>query len=299
MATTTRIGEADRLGTAEPSPIIITWRRFRRHRLGLVGLLILAVLGVLCFGASIFAPYDPTLQDLYHTFGPASGAHLFGTDDLGRDILTRLMYAGQISLSIGLLCTLVSVTVGALVGAVAGYFGGWIDTVLMRCVDLLLSLPGLPILIVLSQMLNGILPSLWVIVIVLSVLGWLGISRLVRGQILSLRELEFVEATRALGASNSRIIFRHMLPNSLAPIIVSATLAVGNFIITESALSFLGFGVRPPTPTWGNMLSDVNDYFLLHPWLAFYPGLALLITVVSINFMGDALRDALDPRLKR
>jgi peptide/nickel transport system permease protein len=147
-------------------------------------------------------------------------------------------------------------------------------------------------------MLSQFLDSFWTIIIILSVFGWLGICRLVRGQILSLRNLDFVEATRALGASNSRIMFRHMLPNSLAPLIVAATLAVGEFIISESALSFLGYGIKPPIPTWGNMLSDVNNYFLEHPLLAFYPGLAILLTVVSINFMGDALRDALDPRLK-
>jgi peptide/nickel transport system permease protein len=201
-------------------------------------------------------------------------------------------------MSVGIICTAIVIVVGALIGVISGYFGGWVDTILMRIVDLLLAIPFFPLLLVLSQMLSQFLPSFWTIVIILSVFGWLGICRLVRGQILSLRNLDFVEATRALGASNSRIMFRHMLPNSLAPLIVAATLAVGDFIISESALSFLGYGVKPPTPTWGNMLSDVHNYFLEHPLLAFYPGLALLLTVVSINFMGDALRDALDPRLK-
>jgi peptide/nickel transport system permease protein len=298
MATTPVALDADRLAAAEPSQLIVTWRRFRRHKLAVLGLIILLVLAVLCLLAPWIAPYSYAEQDLTLIFGPPSAQHLLGTDNLGRDILTRLLYAGQISLSIGLVCTAVVVLIGSVVGAVSGFFGGWIDTIMMRIVDLLLSIPFFPLLLVLSQMLSQFLPTFWTIVIVLSIFGWLGISRLVRGQILSLRSLDFVEATRALGASNSRIIFRHMLPNSMAPIIVNATLAVGGFIIAESALSFLGYGIRVPTPSWGNMLSDVNTYFLQEPLLAFYPGLCILLTVVSINFMGDALRDALDPRLK-
>jgi len=258
----------------------------------------LVLMALLIILAPLFLPYKPETLDLTATFAPTTAQHWLGTDDLGRDILTRLLYAGQISMSVGIICTAIVIVIGALIGVISGYFGGWIDTILMRIVDLLLAIPFFPLLLVLSQMLSQFLPSFWTIVIILSVFGWLGICRLVRGQILSLRNLDFVEATRALGASNSRIMFRHMLPNSLAPLIVAATLAVGDFIISESALSFLGYGVKPPTPTWGNMLSDVNNYFLEHPLLAFYPGLAILITVVSINFMGDALRDALDPRLK-
>ena len=299
MASTSTALDAERLAAAEPSQIIVTWRRFRRHRLALVGLVVLAILALSSFLAPWIAPYDPAYQQLSRTFEGASVQHLLGTDNLGRDILTRLMYAGRISMTIGIACTAISITVGALVGAVAGFFGGWVDTILMRIVDLMLSVPTFPLLLALSQMLSSILPSVTVIILVLSIFGWLGIARLVRGQILSLRGLDFVEATRALGSSNSRIIFRHMLPNSIAPITVAATLAVGDFILSEAALSFLGYGVRLPTPTWGNMLADVNDFFLTHPLLAFYPGVALLLTVVSINFIGDALRDALDPRLKR
>jgi peptide/nickel transport system permease protein len=298
MATTGTAIDAERLAPAEPSQLTVTWRRFRRHKLALVGLTTLVVMALLIIIAPLVLPYKPETLDLSATFAPSTAQHWLGTDDLGRDILTRLLYAGQISMSVGIICTAIVIVVGALIGVVSGYFGGWVDTILMRIVDLLLAIPFFPLLLVLSQMLSQFLPSFWTIVIILSVFGWLGICRLVRGQILSLRNLDFVEATRALGASNSRIMFRHMLPNSLAPLIVAATLAVGDFIISESALSFLGYGVKPPTPTWGNMLSDVNNYFLEHPLLAFYPGLAILLTVVSINFMGDALRDALDPRLK-
>ena len=298
MATTSTAIDSERLAPAEPSQLVVTWRRFRKHKLALVGLTTLVVMAVLIILAPLFLPYKPETLDLAATFAPTTAQHWLGTDDLGRDILTRLLYAGQISMSVGIICTAIVIVVGALIGVISGYFGGWIDTILMRIVDLLLAIPFFPLLLVLSQMLSQFLPSFWTIVIILSVFGWLGICRLVRGQILSLRNLDFVEATRALGASNSRIMFRHMLPNSLAPLIVAATLAVGDFIISESALSFLGYGVKAPTPTWGNMLSDVNNYFLEHPLLAFYPGLAILLTVVSINFMGDALRDALDPRLK-
>jgi peptide/nickel transport system permease protein len=298
MATTSTAIDSERLAPAEPSQLAVTWRRFRKHKLALVGLTTLAVMALLIIIAPWVLPYKPETLDLSATFAPSTAQHWLGTDDLGRDILTRLLYAGQISMSVGIICTAIVIVVGALIGVISGYFGGWIDTILMRIVDLLLAIPFFPLLLVLSQMLSQFLDSFWTIVIILSVFGWLGICRLVRGQILALRGLDFVEATRALGASNSRIMFRHMLPNSLAPLIVAATLAVGDFIISESALSFLGYGIKPPVPTWGNMLSDVNNYFLEHPLLAFYPGLAILLTVVSINFMGDALRDALDPRLK-
>jgi peptide/nickel transport system permease protein len=298
MATTSTAIDSERLAPAEPSQLAVTWRRFRKHKLALVGLTTLTVMALLIIIAPLVLPYKPETLDLSATFAPSTAQHWLGTDDLGRDILTRLLYAGQISMSVGIICTAIVIVVGALVGVVSGYFGGWIDTILMRIVDLLLAIPFFPLLLVLSQMLSQFLDSFWTIVIILSVFGWLGICRLVRGQILALRGLDFVEATRALGASNSRIMFRHMLPNSLAPLIVAATLAVGDFIISESALSFLGYGIKPPVPTWGNMLSDVNNYFLEHPLLAFYPGRAILLTVVSINFMGDALRDALDPRLK-
>jgi peptide/nickel transport system permease protein len=229
-----------------------------------------------------------------------------------------LFQGGRISLLVGLITMLVVVTIGTIVGALSGFYGGWVDTILMRLVDLMLSLPILPILLVLSKMLDqsGILKNtlgkdagtVATIILVLSLFGWLGISRLVRGSILSLRSLDFVEATRALGASNRRIIIRHLMPNSMAPIIVAATLAVGDFIITESFLSFLGLGIQEPVPSWGNLLQggQENAAFIttfnptedVRGFLILFPGFLILLTVLSINFIGDALRDALDPRLK-
>jgi peptide/nickel transport system permease protein len=221
---------------------------------------------------------------------------------VGRDILARLLYAARVSLYVGLMATLGSEVIGAIVGAISGYYGGTVDQVLMRIVDFMLTLPTLPILLVLSAMLAGQIsvPFMRInfLILILVVFGWMSSARLVRGVILSLRSQEFTEASRALGASDLRIILRHMLPNALAPIIVSATLNVGNYIIVEAALSFLGFGVTPPTPSWGNMLTSVQDYMFLNPTLAIWPGLCIFLTVLSINFMGDGLRDALDPRLR-
>ena len=330
----------DRLAPAEPGQLAATWRRVKKHRLGLTGLVTLTLLVISVIVVPMLSPftydeldpealvpdsrpgrglesnyqYKPAMWD-----APLSGKmHYLGTDIVGRDNLTRLFHGGRISLMVGLITTLVVVTLGTIVGALAGFYGGWVDTLLMRFVDLLLSLPVLPILLVLSKMLDqsGVLKNtlgrdagtVATIIVVLSLFGWLGISRLVRGSILSLRSLDFVEATRALGASNRRIIMRHLMPNSIAPIIVAATLAVGDFIITESFLSFLGLGIQDPVPSWGNLLQSgqQNAAFIttLNPtedvrgYLILFPGFLILLTVLSINFIGDALRDALDPRLK-
>ena len=312
---------AERLAPAEPSQLIVIWRRFRKHKLAMFGLITLSILIVSSIVGPFLTGYAYTDQNLNAVFldmmasEPDTGRlHVLGADELGRDLLTRLLYAGRISLLVGFLCTLVVVVFGAVYGAIAGYNPGIIDSLLMRIVDLMLSLPFLPLLLLLSVFFHSAFegwspPSILgfqgndvkavvTIVIILGLFGWLSISRLVRGSIISLRNLDFVEATRALGASAPRIIFNHLLPNSLAPIIVFSTLAVGEFIILESALSFLGLGINPPTPSWGNMLNGVQQYMWSHPFLAFYPGLLILFTVLSVNFMGDALRDALDPRLK-
>jgi peptide/nickel transport system permease protein len=285
------------------------------------GLITLTFLIVACIIGPFFTGYAYTDQNLNAVFLDMMGTepdtgrlHILGADELGRDLLTRLLYAGRISLLVGFLCTIVVVVFGAVYGAIAGYNPGVIDSILMRIVDLMLSLPFLPLLLLLSVFFHAAfedwhppsflgfqendVKAVVTIVIILGLFGWLGISRLVRGSIISLRNLDFVEATRALGAGPGRIIFNHLLPNSLAPIIVFSTLAVGEFIISESALSFLGLGINPPTPSWGNMLNNVQQYMWNHPFLAFYPGLLILFTVLSMNFMGDALRDALDPRLK-
>ena len=234
--------------------------------------------------------------------------HLLGTDALGRDVASRLLYAGRFSLLVALITTVLNVVVGSVLGAVAGSFGGWVDTLLMRFADLMLTLPLLPLLLVLSsslrqfvslQNLLGSNLSVVIIIFVLVIFGWMGLARLVRGSVLTLREQDFVAATRALGGSRTRIIFSHLIPNSLAPMIVWATLSFGGVIILESALSFLGFGIMPPTPTWGNMLNDARGSPLEYLFTqALSPGICIFVTVLAVNFLGDGLRDALDPRLK-
>ncbi len=227
-----------------------------------------------------------------------------GTDELGRDLLTRILYGGRVSLSIGILAMALAVTVGAIIGGVAGFYGGWIDNLAMRFTDMMLSFPQLFVLIILALALRDIpipalqgtaFASVFTIVLVIAVLAWMQVARLVRASFLSLKEKEFTEASRCVGASNGRIMTRHLLPNALSPIIVAATFRVATSIITESGLSYLGFGVQPPTPTWGNMLKNAQDQMTRAPWTAIFPGLMIFITVIAINFIGDGLRDALDP----
>jgi len=325
MATTANVKVEERLAPAEASQLRVTWNRFRKHRLGLIGFFVLMIVIALCIFVPMLSPFTYDAINDAIPFQPAAAhsvltgnMHVIGTDEIGRDNLTRLFYAGRISLTVGMLTTFFVVIIGSIVGALAGFYGSWVDTMLMRFVDLLLSLPELPILLIMSKLLgdSGVMDRIFgvglgtvaTIILVLALFGWLTLSRLVRGSVLSLRSLDFIEATRALGAGNSRIILRHLMPNSLAPIIVAATLAVGGFIIAESALSFLGLGIMPPTPSWGNLLQNGRDYaqFILQPnpfeqirgYMLLFPGIMILLTVLSINFMGDALRDALDPRLK-
>jgi peptide/nickel transport system permease protein len=281
----------------------------------MIGLTMLVLVVALCLLAPLLAPYpfeELSLRTAYAPLftpgAPGRPTHLLGTDALGRDMASRLLYAGRFSLLVALITTFLTVIVGSIVGAVAGIYGGWIDTLLMRFADLLLTLPQLPLLLVLSSSLRQFVAlqnflgsnlSVVIIIFVLSVFGWMGLSRLVRGSVLSLRGQDFIAASRALGSSQSRIIFAHLIPNSLAPIIVSATLGFGGIIITESALSFLGFGVMPPTPTWGNMLNDARGAPLEYLFTqTLSPGFCIFVTVLAINFLGDGLRDALDPRLK-
>lgn len=271
-------------------------RRFRRHRLAQIGLVVLLLLALSAIFVSSVSPYTFDGQDpaLLGQPTPPSLAHPMGTDQLGRDNATRILYGARISLLVGLASALIATFLGTLIGALAGFYGGWVDSLLMRFTDIVLSIPLLPLVIALSGFLR---PSLWVLVLIIGVLGWMGTARLVRGQFLSLRNREYVEASRALGGSNARIMFRHILPNTIGPILVSTTLAVGGAILLESALSFFGLGVQPPTPTWGNLLTGSSDWLETAPWLAAFPGLFILITVLSVNFLGDGLRDALDPRL--
>jgi peptide/nickel transport system permease protein len=261
----------------------------------LISLIFIVLLLAVAILAPWLMPYPYDEIDVPNAFAPPSSEHLMGTDQLGRDVLSRLMWGTRISLYVGIAATLLGQIFGVFVGAVSGYYGGRVDSLLMRLVDFFLTLPSLPLLLVLSVILAA---SVNTVIIILAILGWMGAARLVRGVVLSLREQEFIEASHALGMSDWKIIFRHMIPNSMAPVIVSITLGIGTTIIVEAALSFLGFGVRPPTPSWGNMLNRVQDYILMNPLLAVYPGLAIFLTVLAFNFMGDGLRDALDPRLK-
>src|SRR5713226_3477538 len=279
----------------------VTWRRFLRHRMAVISLGLVVLLAALSVLAPWLSRYDPDKPHLSSQLQPPSGNHLLGTDDLGRDLLTRIMYGGRISLSIGVLAMALAVVIGTAVGAAAGYYGGAIDNLLMRFTDLVLSIPALFLLIVLTLLLRSFpLPFLrggvLAIVLAIAFLSWMTVARLVRASFLSLKEQVYVEAARALGAGHGRIMARHILPNAASPIIVAATLRVASSIITESGLSFLGFGVQPPTATWGNMLKNAQDQMITAPWTAIFPGLFIFVTVIAINYVGDGLRDALDPR---
>jgi peptide/nickel transport system permease protein len=279
---------------AERSQWQMAFERFRAHRPAVLGVVVLAALALLSAAAPMISPYDPDKIALLLIYDPPSLAHPFGTDDLGRDLATRMLYGGRVSLSIGLLAVTVAVSIGTLVGVVAGYYGKWIDSLLMRFVDMMYSFPRLFLLILFGVFFKGM--TIGVIVLVLGVLSWMTTSRLVRASFLSLKQREFVEAARCVGATDARIILSHILPNSLAPIIVAATLGVAAAIIAESTLSFLGLGIQPPTSSWGNMLNHATTDMDKAPWIAIFPGLFIFLAVVSINFIGDGLRDALDPR---
>jgi peptide/nickel transport system permease protein len=282
------------LRTAQRSQLTMALERFRAHRPAVAGVFVLGTLALLSAAAPLISPYDPDKTALLLIYDPPSLAHPFGTDDLGRDLATRILYGGRVSLAIGLLAVTVAVSIGTLVGVVAGYYGRWIDSLLMRFVDMMYSFPRLFLLILFGVIFKGM--TIGVIVLVLGVLSWMTTARLVRASFLSLKNREFVEAARCVGARDRRIILRHILPNSIAPIIVAATLGVAAAIIAESTLSFLGLGIQPPTSSWGNMLNHATTDMDKAPWIAIFPGLFIFLAVVSINFIGDGLRDALDPR---
>jgi peptide/nickel transport system permease protein len=278
------------------------WRRFCKHRLALAGLVVLSVLVLGAVLGPILSPFGFDDIDLNHTKEAFSWTHPLGTDELGQDTLVRLLYAGRISLSIGLFAALFSVVIGSLIGALSGFYGKLVDGFLMRFADIMLSVPTLMLIMVLTTYLREKpIPGgqIGIIVFILAITGWMGVARLVRGEFLTLREQEFIEASKAVGMDDSGIIMRHLLPNAMAPIFVSATLGVADAIMMESALSYLGFGIQPPVPTWGNMLTNAQQYMIDMPWLAVYPGLMIFLTIVSVNYVGDGLRDALDPKLKR
>ncbi|MBN1148193.1 MAG: ABC transporter permease [Anaerolineales bacterium] len=284
----------------QASMISLVWRRFRRHPGALVGAIVLTIIFVACILAPL-SPYDPEISDLQSRLQPPSWQHPFGTDPLGRDMLTRVLYGGRISLFVGFMVVVITLLIGVPVGALAGYYGGAVDDILMRIIDAFLALPSLMVLILLAAILREIeFPlfernSVLTIALVIGILSWMTVARLVRAIFLTLREMEYVTAARALGASSPWIIFSEILPNGFGPIIVESTLEIGYAIMEESGLSFLGFGVQPPTPSWGNLLSNAQEHLTKHPWLAIFPGIMIFLTIISVNYIGDGLRDALDP----
>jgi peptide/nickel transport system permease protein len=275
----------------------IAARQFKRNKPAIFGMGVILILYLVALLAPVLAPYDPIAQKDIATTGylSPSGAHWLGTDKFGRDVLSRIIYGSRISLSIGFIATAISITIGTLIGAVAGYFGGKTDAILMRFTDMVLAFPRLVLLIMIVALFS---PSVAVIIVVLGLTQWPGTTRIVRGDVLSLREREFIQAARSLGFGRMRIIMRHLIPNVLAPVIVTATLGIGNTIVMEASLSFLGMGVQPPTPTWGSMVADGRDSLLGAWWVATFPGLIIVLVVLAFNLVGDGLRDALDPRLR-
>jgi peptide/nickel transport system permease protein len=271
------------------------WLRFKKNRLAIIGGVVVVILFTIALLAPLIAPYDPNRIDVRSMLEPPSLNHLFGTDDLGRDILSRVIYGSWVSLMVGFVAVGIATVIGVILGAVAGYYGRWIDTIIMRFVDTMLSIPTFFLILAVIAFLE---PSIWNIMAVIGLTSWMGVARLVRAEFLSLKEREFVLAARALGASDLRIIFKHILPNSLSPVFVSAVLGVAGAILTESALSFLGIGVQPPTASWGNILTAGKDNIEIAWWISVFPGLAILVTVLAYNLLGEGIRDAIDPRLK-
>jgi peptide/nickel transport system permease protein len=279
---------------------VLAWRRFRRHPGAMVGAIIFIFL-ILAVLFAPLSPYDPEKSDIKNKYSTPTLQHPFGTDGLGRDLLTRVLYGGRISMFVGVMVMVITLVIGVPIGMLAGYFGGWVDNALMRIIDTFLSLPSLLVMILLSAILREVdLPliksnNVMTIAFVLGILSWPTVARLVRAVFLTFREMEYVEAARALGASDFKIMVGEILPNGFGPIIVEATLEVGYAIMEESGLSFLGFGIMPPTPSWGNLLSSAQEHLTQYPWLAIFPGLMIFFTIISINYIGDGLRDALDP----
>ncbi len=271
------------------------WRRFLENRMAVAGSVVVLALFVVSLFAPWLAPYDPSAIDLEKVLMPPSGDHWLGTDPLGRDVLSRMIWGARISLKVGFVATGIAILIGAVLGALSGYYGGWTDAVIMRFVDIMLCFPAFFLILAVIAILE---PSIWNIMLIIGATGWMGITRLVRADFISLRERDFVLAARVIGASDLRIIFVHILPNAMASILVTATLGVAGAILTESALSFLGIGVQPPTPSWGNILTAGKDNIDIAWWLSLYPGLAILVTVLGYNLLGEGLRDALDPRLR-
>ncbi len=274
----------------------IFWPRLRRNRLALFGGVVVLALFCISLFATLLSPYDPSAINAWKVLSPPSLQHWFGTDELGRDVLSRILFGARVSLKVGFVAVGIAVSIGTVVGLVSGYYSGLVDATLMRFVDIMLCFPAFFLILAIITFLE---PSIWYIMMVIGLTGWMGVARLVRAETLSIREMDYILAARGIGCSNLRIIFRHILPNAMSPVLVSATLGIAGAILTESALSFLGIGVQPPTPSWGNILTSGKDYIEFAWWLSLFPGLAILVTVLAYNLLGEGIRDALDPRVKR
>ncbi|MEK7770991.1 MAG: ABC transporter permease, partial [candidate division NC10 bacterium] len=272
------------------------WRTFKRNRLAVCAGIVVGILVVLAVLAPLLAPWDPNKPDTRRILAGPSASHWLGTDQLGRDVLSRVLYGARISLAVGFISVGIAAVIGIILGSAAGYHGGLADAVIMRVVDLMLVFPRFFLLLAVLAFLQ---PSIWTIMAVIGVTGWMGVARLVRAEFLTLKEREFVIWSESVGASASRVIFRHILPNAMAPVLVAMTLGIPAAILTESGLSFLGLGVQPPYATWGNILNDGKDSIEIAWWMTVYPGLAILVTVLSYNLLGEGIRDALDPRLRQ
>ena len=310
MATTEQVAEFDSLEQSSAVPLTLrqlVWRRFRRHKMAMAGAVMIILLILYSFGGALFVTEEyANHTDTSIRLQPPSREHPFGTDTVGRDILARTIYGGQISLLIGLFAVMVAIVVGVLIGAISGFYGGATDSILMRFTEAVFNIPQLFLLLVMARFLAGKIPTIQVlgrsfsgsVIVIIAIIGltsWMYLARIVRADFLSLKEREFIIAAHTIGTRNRSIIFRHILPNTMAPIIVAATLGIAAAILAEAYISFLGMGVQPPTATWGNMLDGSYNYIDTAWWLWLFPGLLIVLTVMSINFLGDGLRDALDP----
>lgn len=273
----------------------VFWYRFKKNKGGVLGLILLLFLILMALFAPYLAPQDYTEQSLFHSLTPPGDEYILGSDEYGRDILSRIIYGSRISLQVGVIATMISMVIGVTLGLLAGYYGGLLDSILQAMVDISWAFPTILLALVFVAIFS---PSLVNVMVAVGLVYWAGYARLVRGEVLSLKEREFIEAIKALGAGDLKILIFHILPNSFAPIIVMGTLGMARAILIEASLSFLGLGAQPPTPSWGAMLSDGRMYLLTAPWVTLFPGVAIMLTVLGFNLLGDGLRDALDPRLK-
>ncbi|KAA0895091.1 oligopeptide ABC transporter permease [Oryzomonas rubra] len=274
----------------------VFWPRLARNRFAVAGAIVVLLMLAVALLAPLIVHFGPNEINAREVLDPPSLRHWFGTDDLGRDVFSRIVYGARISLLVGFAAAGIAVLIGTVLGLVAGFYGGWIDNILMRVVDIMFCFPTFFLILAVITFLR---PSIWYIMIVIGLTGWMGVARLVRAETLSIREMDYIMAARCIGCSDRRIIFRHILPNAVSPALVAATLGIAGAILTESALSFLGIGVQPPTPSWGNILTSGKDYIEFAWWLSLFPGLAILVTVLAYNLLGEGVRDALDPRIKR